>query len=1503
MQTQNIDYDNLFQVRKNTVKKQVKQSENIDSNLIEVNKKPSSRKQSQVKLKDPNIISSRKQSQIKIKPSENIPANVEMKKPSSRKQSQAKLNLPITFYNNYFKYSIASLKNNLKSKKDKFNYIVEDAKFQNALSIVNTKKLNKDDINNIKFISYAKVKSKLFISQLIEDNNIDLFFSKNKDKIKNVIDILYPNKNHTRKKLSPIIEESSGSESYKKKYGGNNLTASGDDFLSILAALDCKHDFAENVNDDITKYVHSFGEKIITSKIKDAKFKTEINELFETNQTFEEDIMNNCILHILGNKDPDYLPDNSDFINFAFIDMNETATKLNIYEKLNITQNNTVDAAVDVSVADIHTKIIEYIQKFYRFNANPTNKYKYLLDTDLKLYDKFENLDKRHEKLYDRIGKQLYPFENAFDPHSSNKIEIDIDDSVDDYINITDKIFNYPDADIPKDYKFAINKNVNKYFYFTINKDSTTNTYYPCIIFRKYDKAKMINGGYLHINSIEKRGINEKNELCKNTLMRCSTNLALFYINKSIGLKNNLTFIENRGQSFNSIEILKIFIKKLIEILKSPANLNVEMNNFLNINLDTDASITDIRHAIVHHMIAYIYYCYDEPAATPDVKIKNIIEILFDLKKSGDWGQALFCSEYNNLNKFNNKECFFVTGDRLAAVRSILTNNVKTIFPIEYKLLSNITTKKKKSILSLYRNNFTLTFQNFMEYINNNIFSLPAFETFKYKISPLFFMKQEVINQGKSEQEIITNDNFNKKTFEILVRHLYFYLYAYIYLYSIVSLEDDKTKNINYDEYEQLKKEAIEDRHNFEFNQQNQILAEKIQNEKNPGYNHFNLLYFLSSETLEFVQLQYITKNSNIAEINTINTNLAVYDKTIKEFTDIMKGIINEFNNENKTQNKFNTSKVLELFDIDFEKLVSFNIGSVDKLKQQLTNICNLNETYSLLLCDDKFTNSSTQNELMVMDEKSITSIKRVFDDNNDSINKFFDLFSSIYSQPAEFKIFTKDIINSKLIELTELAAVYAEIMFNLDILREHIDITMNDANNTIVYLKSSLSIENTAFIQKIKDDFIYYRSNHQNEQHFASNQENIIDYNLFETTNKLSQTLYTYYSSIILQYIFISKTTPATQANLVKKDNIVKALNNLYTNEEINDLFNTIDSYFTYNELYVKLDAAINKNNIAIEQLNLNLAQVYDTTPANDTIFHEFKTIYVPRVGGSSSPKSIHGSGKRTHGSPPGQNSSKKVKISSTSTSLVPIAVPVPVPSKLQLKLAASAAKRWKLPANISSIRRDQHFRPERKRSTDTSYSRYSETELKDMKHRKILELYKKLKTSVNGTTKEFYYNKDVFEHIIRDELPFGKFLKPSIAQNPEDRETVINDILGDIGFIMYILTYFNNILDERTMKMFKTINKFFNVDSNNSELIKVIIKKKIKYYFNTNYIIIPIIYKYLKFIIEDKEIYISHKSQDKRQPLTFYNIYANEHKHKIDKILYNMDILYKMTKDIVVT
>ena len=101
--------------------------------------------------------------------------------------------------------------------------------------------------------------------------------------------------------------------------------------------------------------------------------------------------------------------------------------------------------------------------------------------------------------------------------------------------------------------------------------------------------------------------------------------------------------------------------------------------------------------------------------------------------------------------------------------------------------------------------------------------------------------------------------------------------------------------------------------------------------------------------------------------------------------------------------------------------------------------------------------------------------------------------------------------------------------------------------------------------------------------------------------------------------------------------------------------------------------------------------------------------------------------------------------------------------------------------------------------------------------------------------------------------------------------------------------------MLNERALNMFKIINTIFNI--NDSLLVAELLKHKINYYFNTDYIIIPIIYKYLKYIIKDKEEYIFYKEKDYTL-FTFQTIYKNQYKHKIDGILYNLDILFNIAK-----
>ena len=88
--------------------------------------------------------------------------------------------------------------------------------------------------------------------------------------------------------------------------------------------------------------------------------------------------------------------------------------------------------------------------------------------------------------------------------------------------------------------------------------------------------------------------------------------------------------------------------------------------------------------------------------------------------------------------------------------------------------------------------------------------------------------------------------------------------------------------------------------------------------------------------------------------------------------------------------------------------------------------------------------------------------------------------------------------------------------------------------------------------------------------------------------------------------------------------------------------------------------------------------------------------------------------------------------------------------------------------------------------------------------------------------------------------------------------------------------------------------MNKIFNI--NKSLLVKKIIDIPLKYYFKVDYVIIPIIYKYLKYFISFKEKYLFNK----KTGYEFATIYKEQHKDKIDKLLYNIDILFKISKDI---
>ena len=1463
MQQQNIDYSNLIQVRKNTTSNRLyKKKSELHENLIpEKSENIIKPKNNRIPKNSEILPQKQKSTQNQILPQEqNLPQ--EQKSPQKQKSAQEqkavqnKLKMPKSFYYNYFKYNLSEFENYKINKNKKFNFNDKKNKYENTINLLNTEQITQNDVKNIKVISFAQVKSRLFISKLIEDTSVDYFFSENKENILNVINKIYNSK--FKNKLSPIIEKSEGKKSstnspHNKLYGGSKLNTHGNNFLSILGLLDCKHDFAKK-SSVINNYITNIGNNLITDKIKDIDEKDEISKLFLNNKSFEEDILLNCIRHISGTKLPEYFNSSEKFNNLVFIDINDTNDKLNVHEELNI--NKSEEIAFIIS--NIHAKIIDYIKRFYRFDSTQPQNYKYLFDTDVKLYQTFDILNNRHHDLYDKLGEQIYPFENAFDPHASNEIRIPDDNTMKLYNSITDEIFNYANTqdNYNNDYNFAIKKENNKYLGFTIKKDALNNNIYPCIIFKLFNQQKMLDGKYTHIQTLISRLTRTSNEnkaiLSNNALLRLTKDSVYFYINSKLNEPAPLhTYIEYKGSSFNSIDILEVFIEKLINILKlkEASKRKEEMEKFLNIDLDSNISIDDHRKVIIHHIIAYLYYCNDNittysslDSKTFNIIINEIISILFDLKKSGDWGQVLFCSKYNDKMKTEKKECFFVTGDRLAAVRSILTNNVKTIFPIEYKILNNISTNKKHSILSLYRNKFILTFEVFMENINNTIFSSPVFKSFYNLLSGVLFMKHNFIRDN-SEKEIITSTNFNMDMYKIFLKYLQLRTYVYIYLYSIIELDDkNKVNNINYDEYIKLEKEAYEFNLKYENKYENAETFtpadhEKIKTFRNwrlPNYNKFDLLYNVSSIALKNFQEFYFDNISDIGKINIAITDLKT--RIYEAFDDTTTVIIPSFNKNNKDSNEFNNSEVLKTFMEDYNNINNIKNDdlTIEQCQQIIIDIAELNETYINLLCDDKFVNLGTYT---IKDKPSKTPIKIVFDNNNKNIKNFFDTFTNIVTNSHINKDKIIDIFDTKLSEYTEKGLIYGDIQDKLNILKNYLDVISNDGRDVIVYLKRFYRDNDTRFKEILRKDFQTFLANSDNKRNFDTDDKRTEYYEDYVKTDLLKNELYIYYSSVILPYIFILlvSQSPGKLPTDKEKEEITAALTYLYTNRNVLEICGTVKQPFiTYEQLLYNLTRKTRENINHIAEIEFNKSNHYSEANIRNKILFD----------ALPDKQKIKTRERKRVNSP----------LNSTNSSLSP-------PAK---KYKAGS----RTPPRISS-REKEKIRNDREN---------------------IIKLYNKLKgTSPN----DFTFNKTLFTSEIVN-FDKAKFLTDFPVQEPHNIHPSEEEKLKNIGVLIYILSYFEKTINDRTFNMFKTMNKIFNI--NKSLLVKKIIEMRLKYYFKVDYVIIPIIYKYLKFFISFKEKILFNK----KTTHDFDTIYKEQHKDKIDKLLYNMDILFKISKDI---
>lgn len=653
-------------------------------------------------------------------------------------------------YYNILNYLDSKTLNNIPNMIDKDLNILKYYEFyKHHLSIVpianpfvNSKsiKITKKDLDNIEKISFYDYKEKLLLSKLSNKNKLESFFTDNIDIIKSINENISLKKIiENKKRLSKISEHSS-----QEKKGGNNLTSNGQELLSILHLFDRKHDFYKEqslrnfINNDTYKQLNQILHLNQPSNIK-------YTNDFNNNKDFEDKILLDALENIINNT---FITNTNGFNTLAFIDLKDVKNKLEYYY-LNILQPE-IDTTSRINIDFIYDKIADIIKDFWKLND--INNTFYLLDIDVNAINQNSELNHFNRNIYSKIAnKRLHPLEDVFDPHPSNNIVINNPSDADLYREITNINFNSAVDNS------AIRNNTRKYINITYYKDATDN-YYQTIIFNDDNINTM--QFYTTFANINMGGTN-------NFLVKIITPEG----------KHGIYFKD----SFNEIGILSDQIEKLIYYYdnNNKVGFETDYNKDANINI-SNKSIEDI---IVEILVKYLYYNYKDNSGNFQTVIEGIINILFDLKKAGDWGQSLFCAKYNELKP--TQECFFVSGDRLSALRSILTAKTKTVFMSKYKAINK---SHAHNILSLFKNNNKFNFKNFIEYFKNNIYSskYTGLLYSRYIINRNFYNDYNSANNGDNVD--ITDSNFNYEYFTAFLNILKYDFILYFNKNALVKL-------------------------------------------------------------------------------------------------------------------------------------------------------------------------------------------------------------------------------------------------------------------------------------------------------------------------------------------------------------------------------------------------------------------------------------------------------------------------------------------------------------------------------------------------------------------------------------------------------------------------------------------------------------------------------------------------------------------------------------------
>jgi hypothetical protein len=620
------------------------------------------------------------------------------------------------------------------------------------------------DDKNFSCISFYSLKMNFLLNELENPksyvkHSFHYYLSKIKERTRKIRKI--------KIKVKEIIKNKKEKDEIKKKiiksaiFGGGNMTDFCKTLLKTLHIYDKKHDFAKPRNGE--KLSSQNFEILYNSSIKfiddlktaddsndKTKFLKELKELYEYNKNYETNILIYIIEKLMNGS---FFEDNITSL-FAFYVIKEN-------KFVNAKNNDLLQ--LNGNITELYEQLKNFIENFLELSS--ISKKYYLLDTiikvrssdkdddevpvapviaavattddiemediDIDLNDGDMDIDVVNEDMeieiidneasirwsdftknvLDKTFEKIVPIESRFDPNSSGPIKIPPEINKNE---ITNLVYNESRTN---ENESAFRELTKKYFEIAYYETPTEGLWVSLKLKKEFKFERKPQNKLL----IEGFEFNETNSDIR--LLFNDSNEKIIQI------------------AWNDVGFSVPILMKYINLLKSKQDIREKKESKAN-------------NIVLQIIILYLHQ--------NSVDIDNIIEILYDFKKSGDWGQVLYCKHSNEKN--TNSTTLFVSGDKLCSVYSLLQQSVKTLFGIDHKFLDK-TIRDKSFIIGVYKSNTSLSLQDILL----NIITI-------FKLRPIFFNHEIIIGSKSYKIEILSTNKIEEllKNIPIFIEILYF---------------------------------------------------------------------------------------------------------------------------------------------------------------------------------------------------------------------------------------------------------------------------------------------------------------------------------------------------------------------------------------------------------------------------------------------------------------------------------------------------------------------------------------------------------------------------------------------------------------------------------------------------------------------------------------------------------------------------------------------------------